>query len=113
MISNIFLAIDEVLEKASKIRLPGCRDNVVTIARREFTKRGCCDAKFIEPIERTLRECIQQWSSAKKREIWDSTETGIAHNARDDAWEPFCIDMDLESELLDHLIEKLGTSADE
>jgi hypothetical protein len=44
-------AIVEVLDRARSIKLPGVRFDVVTIVEREFAKRGCCDSKFIEPIE--------------------------------------------------------------
>jgi hypothetical protein len=36
-------AVTEVLDKAVRITLPGHRLDVVTIARREFAKRGYCD----------------------------------------------------------------------
>jgi hypothetical protein len=39
----------EILDKAGTIELPGQRLNVVTVARREFAKRGYRDAKFIVP----------------------------------------------------------------
>jgi len=55
-------AVTEVLDKAAHVRLSGHRHDVVTMARREFTTHGCCDSKFIDPIQETLRECIQRWS---------------------------------------------------
>src|SRR5437899_2300047 len=74
-------AIDEVLERAAQIRLPGHGLDVVTLAQREFAKRGCCDSKLIDPIERTLEECIDNWSAEQKRQIWESTETGMRSEA--------------------------------
>jgi len=89
-------AVTEVLDKAARIRLPGHRLDVVTIARREFAKRGYCDSKFIDPIEETLRECIQGWSVIRKRQIRESTETGLQSGVRVDAYTMDSIDMDLE-----------------
>jgi hypothetical protein len=47
-------AIDEVLERAAKIKLPGHRFNVVTLARRELTRKGVCDSKFIRRRQRRI-----------------------------------------------------------
>lgn len=96
-------AVTEVLDK-----LPGHRLDVVTIAQREFAKRGYCDSKFIDTIEETLRECIQRWSVIQKRQIWESTETGLQSDMRADAYTMDSIDMDLEGELMFHLIEYLS-----
>jgi hypothetical protein len=101
-------AIDEVLEEAATIKLPGHRLDVVTIARREFRKRGTCDSKYIDPMEQTIQECIRRWSVAQKREIWESTETGMQSDVGFDAYTPDSIDMDLEGELMYHLIERLS-----
>jgi hypothetical protein len=101
-------AIEEVLEEASGIKLPGHRLDVVTIARREFSKRGTCDIRYIDPIEETIGECIRRWSAAQKREIWESTETGMQSDVGSDAYTPDSIDMDLEGELMYHLIERLS-----
>lgn len=101
-------AVTEVLDKAARIRLPGHRLDVVTIARREFAKHGYCDSKFIDPIEETLRECIRCWSLIQKRQIWESIETGLRSDVRVDAYTTDSIDMDLEGELMSHLIEYLS-----
>jgi len=101
-------AVTEVLDKAARIRLPGHRLDVVTMARREFAKRGYCDSKFIDPIQETLRECIQRWSVIQKRQIWESTETGLQSDVRPDAYPMDSIDMDLEGELMFHVIEYLS-----
>ena len=101
-------AITEILEKAQSIKLPGYRFNVVAIARREFGKRGGCDSKFIDPIESTLRECLQAWTREQKREIWLSTETGAENERSFEAYDEASIDMDLEGELMYHLIEELS-----
>jgi hypothetical protein len=68
----------EVLDTAGRMKLPHCRLDVVTIARREFAQRGFCAHKFIAPIEGTLRDCLRKWSIEQKREIWFSTETDTA-----------------------------------
>lgn len=99
---DYFDAVDEILEKARRIRLPGYRFNVVTIARREFRKNGHCDNKFIAPIEDALRDCLRQWSTAQKREIWASTEIGMANP---DDISPDPIDPDLENELMNYIID--------
>lgn len=106
-------AVTEVLDKAARIKLPGYRFDIVTTARREFAKRGYCDSKFIDPIEKTLRKCIQRWSVIEKREIWESTETGSQSDVRADAYTMNSIDMDLEGELMFHLIEYLSLGLEE
>ncbi len=102
-------AIEEVLERAAAIKLPGHRIDVVTAARREFARGGGCDSKLIEPIEETLRACLQQWSLEEKREIWLSTETGAQSDPGLGELHPDSIDMDLEGELMYHLIELLSS----
>lgn len=101
-------AISEILDKAGTIKLPGHRFDVVTVARREFAKRGYCDTKFIDPIEETLRKCLQVWTPEQKREIWLSTETGAESDWAVEDYEESSIDMDLEGELLHHIIEELS-----
>ena len=71
----------EILDAAGQVKLPHYRLDVVTIARREFAKRGCCDNKLIAPIESILRECLRKWSLEQKREIWLSTETRAGFTA--------------------------------
>ena len=105
---DYFDAIMEVLDAAGRIKLPHQRLDVVTIARREFAKRGGCDSQFIDPIESTLRECLRTWSVEQKREIWLSTETGAASTAGFEAYDEASIDMDLEGELMYHIIEELS-----
>lgn len=100
-------AIMVILDAAGQVKLPHYRIDVVTIARREFATRGCCDNKFIAPIESVLRECLRKWSSKEKREIWQSTETGAASSTRFEDDEA-SIDMDLEGELMYHIIEELS-----
>ena len=101
-------AINEVLDRGRNIKLPGYRLDVVTVARREFAKRGYCDFKFIEPIERMVRECIRDWTILQTREIWESSETGASSEAGYEDYTSGSIDMDLESELMYHLIEHLS-----
>ena len=103
-----FDAVAEILNKASDIKPAGRRVDVVTLARREFAKRGYCDAKLIDPIESVLRECLQAWSPEQKRAIWETTETGAASTEDLDAYDPYTIDMQLEGELMHHLIEDLS-----
>ena len=101
-------AINEILDKAGTIKLPQNRLDVVAVARREFAKRGCCDAKFIDPIEGTLRKCLQGWTLEQKREIWLTTETGAESDGAVGDYEESSIDMDLEGELMAHIIEELS-----
>ncbi len=74
-------AIMEILDAAGQVKLPHHRLHVVTFARREFAKRGCCDDKFIAPIESILLDDLRKWSFDQKKEIWLSTETGAAATA--------------------------------
>ena len=106
-------AINEVLDRAGNIKLPGHRLDVVTVAKREFAKRGCCDSKFIDPIERMVRECIRDWTIIEKREIWESTETGAQSDVSFDDYTSDSIDMDLEGELMYYLIEQLSPHTDD
>ena len=106
-------AIDEILELASRIKPPGRRLDVVTIVEREFAKQGYCNFKFIELIEQVLRQRIQQWSRQQKREIWQSTEIGLQHRDDFECYTPDSIDMDLESELLHYLGERLSPATGE
>lgn len=101
-------AIDEILEKAARITLPGDRADIVTLARREFKTRGACGANLIDPMEQILRACLREWSPEQKREIWQSTETGMASEAGLDDEFPESIDMELKEELLFYLIEELA-----
>jgi len=103
---DCYEAVDKILEKMSRIRLPHCRTDVVAAARREFAKRGSCDAKLIDPIERTMKECLKRWTVKQKRAIWESTETGAGDDF--DAYELSSIDMDLEGELMYLIIEELS-----
>ena len=107
-IMDIGDAIIEILGKAEAIKLPRERLDVVTAARREFAKRRCCDVRFIDPIERTLRKCLRNWTLEQKREIWLSTETGAASGCAVEDYEESSIDMDLEGELMHHVIEELS-----
>ena len=101
-------AIGEVLDKAAAVKLPGYRIDVVTAARREFSKRGCCMSKLVDPIERILRECLQQWSAQQKRDIWLSTEAGAGRDREFDGYALSSIEMGLEGELMYHLFEVLS-----
>ena len=105
-------AVAEILDKAARVKLPGHRADVVTAARREFAKRGYCDAKFIDPIEGILRVCLRRWSREQKRTIWLSTETGAECDSDFDAIVPSSIDMDLEGELMYYLINELSPRDD-
>ena len=88
--------------------------DVVASAEREFARHGACDARFIDPIERSLRECLQQWTAAQKHAIWRSTETGQADDIDFDGIEVSWLDMGLEGELMHHIIERLsGKSGDD
>ena len=101
-------AVLEILEKAEQIKLPGRRLGVVTIARREFAKRGVCDSKFIDPIERVMMECLQAWTMEQKRDLWLSTESGLNSQLPFEDYDEVSIDMDLEGELMFHIIEALS-----
>ena len=101
-------AIMEILDAAGQVKLPHYRLDVVTIARREFAKRGCCDNKFIAPIESVLRECLRKWSLEQKREIWQTTETGAASGTRFKKNDDASMEMFLEDELMYYIIEELS-----
>ena len=105
---DCFDAIMEVLDIAGRIKLPHYRLDVVALARREFDRRGCCDDKFIAPIENILRECLRTWSLEQKREIWMSTETAAAFSLAFEDYDKPGIDMDLEGELMYHIMEVLA-----
>jgi len=100
-------AVNEILEEASGIKLPGHRINVVSAARREFAKHGFCDSKLVDPIEKTMKECLKRWTAEEKWKIWTSTESG-AGDTDFDPCEPGSLDMDLEGELMYLLIEELS-----
>jgi hypothetical protein len=101
-------AIFEILRKARTIKLPRQRLDVVTIARREFAKHGSCDAKFIAPIEETVRGCLRSWTLEQKSEIWLSTETAAESDHSSGDYDDEMLDMVLEDELLYYLIEELS-----
>ena len=103
-----FDAVNEILNKASRVRLPGDRFNVVVMARRAFDRRGSCDAKFIDPIEKTPRVCLRSWTPEQRRKIWESTGAGSSANFED--YDLSSIELDLEGELLNELIEELAGS---
>ena len=87
-----------------------CRDIVLTssLSLDVSSPSADTDSKFIDPIEETLRECIQRWSVIQKRQIWESTESGSQSDVRADVYAMDTIDMDLEGELMFHLIEYLS-----
>jgi len=101
-------AIFEILDKAGTIKLPRQRLDVVTIARREFATKGSCDAKFIVPIEETLKECLRSWTPEQKWEIWLSTERAAESDDSAGDSDDEMLDMILNDELLYHLIEELS-----
>ena len=101
-------AVDEVLDKAAAIKLPGQRIDVVTMARREFARHGTCDHKLIDPIEEILRTSLEEWSTEKKRKIWESTETDMQSDVPFDVIAIDSIDLELEGELMYHLIDELS-----
>jgi hypothetical protein len=103
---DYFDAVIEILDKASRIKLPGHKISVVTEARRQFGRNGACDAKFIDPIERFLKECLRSWTPEQKRSIWESTEAGAGLDFED--YDMDSIEMDLEGELLFEIIEELA-----
>lgn len=53
-------------------------------------------------------ECGRDEACIQKREIWESTETGAGSEARFEDYTSGSIDMDLESDLMYHLIEHLS-----
>ncbi len=55
---------------------------------------------------------MQEWSTEKKREIWQSTEAGAQSELDFDEWTIESIDMDLEGELMSHLIDELSSHED-
>ena len=107
-IMDIGDAIVEILDKARTIKLVRERLDVVTAARRDFAMRGCCDVRFVDPIERTLRKCLRGWTLEQKRAIWLSTAMGAASSSAAEDYDESMIDMDLEGELMHHIIEKLS-----
>jgi len=105
---DVYDATEEVLARASGLKVPGHRANVVTIVRREFAKRGTCSIQLVAPIEETLQICLREWTHAEKQAIWRSTESGIDD---DSEWEPGSLDMILEGELMAAIIEELSPPA--
>ncbi|MBI4626681.1 MAG: hypothetical protein HY736_26110 [Verrucomicrobia bacterium] len=105
---NYHDAVTDVLEKAGRIILPGQAVDVVAAAEQEFARHGTCDARFLEPIERMLSECLQQWTVVQKRAIWRSTEAGQADDIDFDESELPWIDVHLEGELMHHIIDRLS-----
>ena len=105
---NYWDDIMEILDAAGRIKPPHQRLDVVSIARREVAKRGGCENKFIAPIEVTLRECLWKWSLEQKRKIWLITETGAGNTVGFEAYDEASIDMDLEGELMPHIIRELS-----
>ncbi|MBI4331584.1 MAG: hypothetical protein HY673_09920 [Chloroflexi bacterium] len=103
-------AVEEVLEKASKTRLPGYSTDVVSAVRRQFARRWRCDYKLIIPIERALKDCLSLWTKDRKREIWESTETGFESDVDCDDIHESGIDMDLEGELMYHIHGRAGAA---
>jgi hypothetical protein len=101
-------AITEILDQAKSIKLAGQRYNVVAMARREFAKNGTCSSKFIDPIEKIIRERIETWTLDQKRELWLSTESGEWAEEPIEDYHEASIDMELEAELLDLILKELS-----
>ena len=51
---------------------------------------------------------MRSWTLEQKREIWLSTEMGAGSDCAVEDYEESSIDMDLEGELLHHIIEELS-----
>ena len=116
------VAVDAVLERASRVILPGDAVDVVTMAEREIERHGACDSRFMKPIEHALHECMEIWTIAQKRAIWRSTGSGRESEASlediaglDDEIDVQWIDLGLEGELMRRIVERLsgGSSKDE
>ena len=51
---------------------------------------------------------MEEWSTEKKRKIWQSTETGMQSDVPFEVIAIESIDMELEVELMYHLIDELS-----
>jgi len=94
-------AVEEILEKASRIKLPGEKRDIVTLARIEFGKKGSFNSELSDSIEQTVKICIRQWTTEQKRGIWESSLKGLCFYDQTDEE----IDEVLEVELLYHIID--------
>lgn len=94
-------AIKEILEKASRIKLPGQKVDVVTRARCEFRKNGGCHTEISDQIEHTIKTCVQGWTREQKQGIWETSVEGLCFHEQTEEW----IDRVLETELLYRIVD--------
>ena len=106
-------AVTEILKRAGQIKLADQNSDVVTLARREFTKKGRCHSEVVQAIEQVVKECIHCWTVEQKRGIWETTETGKQSKKKFASHTPNAINTDLEGELMYHLVESLSSSKKE
>jgi hypothetical protein len=104
---NYFEAVEEIIEKASQINLPGEKKDVIFIARSQFLRFKHCDAEYMEPIEAVIKKLLQEWSWEQKDEIWRSIDTSGEEPFDPDEVYPG-IDLTLQDELLGYVIEELS-----
>ena len=55
-----------------------------------------------------MKECLETWTTEQKQDLWLSTEAGLNSQASFEDYDEGSIDMDLEGELMHHLIEALS-----
>jgi hypothetical protein len=96
-------AVTEVLDKAARIRLPGHRLDVVTIARREFANADTAILNSLIPSRRHFESALR-WSMIQKRQIWESTETGLQSDVRVDSYTMDSIDMGGRTDVSSHRV---------
>jgi len=101
-------AIKEILEIASRIKLPGQSLDVVTLARCEYIKNGGCNTELSAQIEHTIKECVQGWTREQKKGIWETSIKGLCFYEETDEW----VDRILETELLYHIVDSFCPEGD-
>ena len=94
-------AIKEILEKASRIKLPGQSLDVVTLARCEYIKNGGCNTDLSAQIEHTIKKCVRGWTAKQKQGIWETSVEGLCFYEQTAEW----LDEVLKTELLYRIID--------
>lgn len=77
-----------------------CKDDIVLQA-------------FLSPVEECISKYIAGLEDGDKRAIWEETETGRMSSAGAERWDIGCLEMDLETELLQELLESAFRQAEE
>jgi hypothetical protein len=99
--------VSQIIDRASQIVLPQDSEDIVSIARSQFSQFHYCDAKYVESIEGVIAQILEESSWEQKDQIWRSLDTSAGEPFDPDEIYPG-IDLTLQIELLDCVTDELS-----